>query len=98
MQRGVTWSKFAYERMKLNVEVQVAKEYEEVEFDICSAFLFTLWRTHPELDFSCFGKEVVEAMKQYVIYVANKEVVETLLAPDQTGVDLPVKDASNPAL
>ena len=68
--------------MKVDIEVQVAKEREDVEYDICSVFLFTLWKAYPKLNFSCFGKEVVEAVKQYAADATNKEVVETLPVPD----------------
>lgn len=57
--------------MKVGVKIQVAKEREEVESDICSVFVFTLWKAHPDLNFFCFGEEVVEAVKKYAIDVAS---------------------------
>ncbi|XP_052198118.1 uncharacterized protein LOC127805003 [Diospyros lotus] len=82
-------------QLKVNIEVRVAKEHKEVKFDICSAFVFTLWKAHPDLDFSYFGEEVVEAVKKYVVDATNSRVVATKPEPNQTLVDFFAEDAGN---
>ena len=52
------------EQIKAEVEAPVAKERKEVEFDTYSAFLFTLWKRHPELDFSFFGEKAMEEVRR----------------------------------
>ena len=75
------------EQIKIDIEVWVTKERKEVESDIYSAFIFTLWKTHSELDFFCFGDEAVEAVKKYVADAASKEVAEALTALKLIEVD-----------
>ena len=83
--------------MKFDVKFWVAREWEEVEFDICSAFIFTLWKTYRELDFSCFGDETIEVVKKYVVDAMNKDIAEALSVPDLIEVSPLIEDACNPA-
>lgn len=84
------------EQLKVDVKVRVAKEHEEVESDIFNAFVFTLWKTHPDLNFSCFGEEAMEVVKKYVVDATDSRVVTASLEPDQTMVVLSAEDVSNP--
>ena len=84
-----------YERMaagtideiKAGVEVRIAQAHEEAISDTCSSFLYTLWLQYPEMDFSFFGEEVVDEVKQYAADAAKD--IETSIPQDPSEVAPP---------
>lgn len=84
-------------QLKVDVEVRVSKDRKEVEFDICSAFLFTLWKAHPDLDVSCFGEEAIEAVKKYAAKAATSQIAVPEPEPFQVVVDLSAEDVADPS-
>ena len=73
----------AIDEIKACVDARIAQARKEAVFDTCSGFLYTLWMNHPELDFSFFGDEVVEEVKQYAAEAAQSAEISILPDPSE---------------
>ena len=71
--------------IKAEMEVRIARACVETKSKISSGFLYTLWKRHPELDFSFLGKNAVEEVQKFASLAAKKKTseVSTSLAPSE---------------
>ena len=76
------------DEIKASVKAWIVQACKEVVFDTCLGFLFTLWQNYPWMNFSFFGDEVAEEVKQYAAEVA--ENAEISILPDLFEIASPV--------
>ena len=69
--------------IKVEVEARIGQAHEEAMSDTYSGFLYTLWLNHPEVDFSFFGEEAIEEVKQYAAKTVNDVEASTPLDPTE---------------
>ena len=69
----------AIDKIKAGVEARINQPCEEVVSDTCLGFLYTLWLNHQVMDFSFFGEEAIEEVKQYAVEVVKDAKASTLL-------------------
>ena len=73
----------AINEIKEGVDSRIVQARKEAVLDTCSGYLYTLWLNHAELDFSFFGDEAVEEVKQYAVDAAQSAEVSTLPGPSK---------------
>jgi len=71
----------AINEIKEGMDSRIVQARKEAMLDTCSRYLYTLWLNHPELDFSFFGDEAVEEVKQYAAEVAQNVKISILPDP-----------------
>lgn len=67
----------------MGVEARIDQACKEAVSDTCSEFLYTLWLNHPKMDFSLFGEEAIEEVKQYAVEAAKDAEASTPLDPTE---------------
>ena len=82
--------------IKAEMEVRIARACVETKSRISSGFLYTLWKRHPELDFSFFGKDAVEEVQKFASLAAKKKTSEASTSLDQSGVVPPTEGTADP--
>jgi len=88
------------ERAIRELEVQVARAKDEVEEETGRNFLYSLWMSHPEIDFSIFGDvglEFIEEFKTRATSSSSDPIPPSKQAPSASSQTEPVGNLELPS-